>query len=125
MGMILLYEMNKDRERAMKDLARSLGHQAKTVDKALYGETLGYLAGITGFKRSMTKEVPEPFKEEMLVLSGMDEEGMELFLAAMKEREVSVSLKAVLTIHNIQWSSRKLHEELLRERESIIPLKKG
>ena len=50
MGMLLVYELEKGTERELKSLAAALGHQVKMVSSSNYGESLGYVAGITVFK---------------------------------------------------------------------------
>ena len=52
MGMLLAYELEKGTERELKSLAAALGHQVKMVSSSNYGEPLGYVAGITGFKKT-------------------------------------------------------------------------
>lgn len=119
MGTILVYEMKKDRERELKDLARVLGHQMKTVNVSSYGESLGYMAGISGFPRLAGKDSQELLGSEMLVFSGLDGNSVDIFLSAMKERNFSVALKAILTPYNVRWNSRQLYEELVKEHKNM------
>ena len=59
MGMLLAYELEKGTERELKSLAAALGHQVKMVSSSNYGEPLGYVAGITGFKKTNAKDTGE------------------------------------------------------------------
>lgn len=119
MGMILVYGMKKEKEAEVKDLAKSLGHEIRTVEQRLYGESLGYVAGITGFKRGISGEMQKPLGNEMMVFSGFAREDLDPFLNGMKERGIGVALKAMLTPYNIHWNSRQLYEELVKEHKTL------
>lgn len=104
--MLLAYELEKGTERELKSLAAALGHQVKMVSSSNYGEPLGYVAGITGFKKTNAKDTGEKIGSEMLIFCGLDSEAMDALLAALKERKLRIPLKAVVTPYNIQWSSQ-------------------
>ena len=97
MGMLLAYELEKGTERELKSLAAALGHQVKMVSSSNYGEPLGYVAGITGFKKTNAKDTGEKIGSEMLIFCGLDSEAMDALLAALKERKLRIPLKAVVT----------------------------
>ncbi|MFQ9153034.1 MAG: hypothetical protein ACLR6B_17745 [Blautia sp.] len=84
MGMLLAYELEKGTERELKDLAAALGHQVKIVSNSNYGDPLGYVAGITGFKKSGTRDTEGKLGSEMLVFCGLDREAMDLLLAGLR-----------------------------------------
>lgn len=119
MGMLLAYELEKGTEQELKSLASALGHQVKAVSSASYGETLGYVAGISGFKRNGVKDTGEKLGSEMLVLCGLDSDAMDQLLGALRERKLRIPLKAVITPYNISWTSRMLYEELKKEHVSM------
>ena len=111
------------RNGSMKSLAAALGHQVTMVSSSNYGEPLGYVAGITGFKKTNAKDTGEKIGSEMLIFCGLDSEAMDALLAALRERKLRIPLKAVVTPYNIQWSSRMLYEELKKEHESMTAMK--
>lgn len=123
MGVLLAYELEKGTERELKSLAMALGHQVKLVSSSNYGESLGYVAGIAGFKKANVKDTGEKLGSEMLIFCGLDSVAMDQLLAALRERKLRIPLKAVITPHNIQWSSRMLYEELKKEHESMAAMK--
>ena len=90
MGMLLAYELEKGTERELKSLAAALGHQVKMVSSSNYGEPLGYVAGITGFKKTNAKDTGEKIGSEMLIFCGLDSEVMDALLGA----KASDSLKS-------------------------------
>ena len=100
MGMLLAYELEKGTERELKSLGAALGHQVKMVSSSNYGEPLGYVAGITGFKKTNGKDTGEKLGSGMLIFCGLDSEAMDQLLAALRERKLQIPLKAVVTPYN-------------------------
>ena len=95
------------------------------VSSSNYGDPLGYVAGITGFKKNGTRDTEGKLGSEMLVFCGLDREAMDLLLAGLRERKLQIPLKAVITPHNIQWTSRMLYQELKKEHETMTEMKKS
>lgn len=120
MGTILAYEIKKQEERMLKELADRQKLQIRVVEPSAYEESLGFLAGITGFKRTLTKGTMERLGESMLVFSGMDSQCVEEFLDGLKKADPKFrALKAVITPYNITWNSRQLLLELQKERDAF------
>lgn len=60
------------------------------------------------------------FDGEMLIFSGMDSAAVDRFLAEYRKDGIEpVSLKAVITPHNIFWTAEKVYRELEREHGSL------
>ena len=59
------------------------------------------------------------FAEEMLVMEALSSE----LLDAMRASGAAVSLKAVVTEHNVGWSAAQLCRELRREHEAMQRLR--
>ena len=65
-----------------------------------------------------TDEAPIP--ERMLVFCGLGDKLLQQVLQVIRFAQLPpIPLKAVLTDVNREWDSRKLREELLKEREAI------
>lgn len=81
----------------------------------------GYLAGLEGFqeKKLSVLSMPPVLPEEMLVICGLSEEKLDLFLQTLRSSGAGVSLKAVLTPHNAKWSFSDLYNELRQERKAL------
>ena len=119
-GKILLFHVAPHKEKKIKNICRSLGISVTDISSRSYGQKLGFLAGITGFKRENTVYSGGEFPEEMLVFSGITSEKMDEFLAAYKEMKLEpVDRKAVVTPHNIFWSAAELYQELEKEHQSF------
>ena len=108
--------MEKSKEMQIRQLCKKLSITVKTVQRVDYSQSLGYLAGITGFARKNAVYLGNELPAEMLVFSGMTSEQIDLFLAEYRKMEISpISCKAVITPVNIFWDAGNLAEELLKE----------
>ncbi len=119
-GKILLFHVASSKEKKIKGICRRLGIGLVTIPGRSYGQKLGFLAGITGFKRENMIYQGEDFSGEMLVFSGITSEKMDEFLAAYREMKLEpIDRKAVVTPHNIFWTPVELYQELEQEHQSF------
>lgn len=119
---ILLFNVNNDRQRSFERLCRSLSSKVSVsaVRPSMYMQSMGYLAGITGFEKKNTSYTGADFDSEMLVFSGIDPALMDEFLESMKKAGVfPVALKAIITPTNIFWTPKQLYAELYREHRAL------
>lgn len=117
---ILLFHVVPSKEKKIKNICRSLGISLISISGRLYGQKLGFLAGIAGFKRENAVYSGEEIREEMLVFSGIKSKGMDEFLAACREMKLDpIDRKAVVTPHNIFWTPVELYRELEKEHQSF------
>lgn len=122
---LLLFHMNNDRQRSIEKLCRSLSTtiRVNVIKPSAYSQTIGYLAGITGFSKSNITYQGNDFDSEMLVFSGVESELMDEFIDAMKETGMPrIALKAVITPTNIFWTPLKLYEHLEEEHRLMTGL---
>ena len=119
MGEILIYNLNDQADAKLKMLCRKMNIGSRTVDKAEYGYTLGYLLGLSddGGQRPA-----EDFDEPMLYISGIYGGMLNLFLDQLRRNKLIIPLKAVQTESNLAFTSSELYRELCAEREAF---KKG
>lgn len=117
---LLLFHIDPVKRRQIENLCHSLHITALSVKRTSYSQTLGYLAGISGFARQNISYNGPEFPSEMLVFCGMDSETIDTFLAAYKKASIPpIGLKAILTQHNIFWSAETLYKELFKEHTSL------
>ncbi len=127
---ILFFEIKAEKKITLTSICKSQGIRTLEVRPSDYQQTLGYLAGITGFPRKKTSYHGDKLPDEMMVFSGMDSESLDQFLDACRESGMqSVDRKAVLTLHNINWTPLQLFAELTKEHQAMqahsgIPFKK-
>ena len=116
---VLMYNMKDDaRTRAIRQYLAVQKIACADVAPADYGQSLGSLLHLYGFQRRFSPAAL--FEDEMLVLFAFDNTMLDEFLKFFRAfRLKPVELKAVVTPHNINWSSVQLHDELRREREQF------
>ncbi len=117
---ILSYNIG-EKSAKLEEAASSLNikHVPIPTDKA--GETVGFLAGYSGFTSNGTETSAEG---ECVIFSGITSKRLDQLLKAMRDRELDIPLKAVVTQHNQNKSVEWLLRELAKERKSIEEQKK-
>lgn len=101
-------------------LCLTLGLKIRVVDRAQYTEAIGAIAGVPGYFLSGETYKGEGFEDEMLILKGFTGGMLDSFLHGFRKMKIQpVALKAVLTEANCGWNSLELHDELVKEHESM------
>lgn len=118
---VLMYNIKRDeRGNKIRQYLQREGIGAKDVQTAEYLESLGYLLELPMYTKSGLFNMGKTFSEEMLFLAGFTSGLLDDFLAFFTSEGLApVKLKAMLTAHNVSWSSLQLYEELSRERKSF------
>ena len=118
---VLSYNISGERlailEKAVSD--SGMKHIIIPTDKA--GETIGFLAGYTGFSSNGTNISAD---EECIIFSGISSKRLDVILKNMRKAELDIPLKAVVTSHNQSMSLDRLLSELKKEHEAIEKSKK-
>ena len=125
MAQLLLYNIN-DREKLVKIkmVLYRMGIACREVQAAELAHPIGHLLGRGDFAPAIPGGV-EPFSDEMMVMDGLRGAQLDQFLDQLRSMDAAVSLKAVVTEHNIAWSSLQLHRELEREHQAMSRMKKS
>lgn len=112
---ILSYNIGEKTEK-LEETANSLNmkHVPIPADKA--GETVGFLAGYSGFSSNGTEISAEG---ECVIFSGITSKRLDALLKAMRDRGLDIPLKAVVTQHNQNKSVEWLLSELAKEHQAI------
>lgn len=119
-GAVYFYNFNSARGRQIRMLCLTLGLKIRVVDRAQYKETIGAIAGVPGYSLSGEIYEGEGFEDEMLILKGFTGGMLDSFLHGFRKMKIQpVALKAVLTEANCGWNSLELHDELVKEHESM------
>ena len=118
MALVLLYNINEDAKRHKIGLAAwKLGVAVRSVAPEEYSQPVGALLGLEGF--SPADAPAEAFEAEMLLMHGLSSAQFSAFLDALRRSRAAVALKAVVTEHNVNWSSAALCRELQKEHEAM------
>lgn len=106
----------------LKSLAERMSIELILLSTKELDETVGYLAGIPGFLPAPKILMPmglkksAPFIGELMILHNFTSEGLDAFLKALRQSDISpVALKAIVTESNQSWTVRALYEELKQE----------
>ncbi|EET60925.1 hypothetical protein BRYFOR_06991 [Marvinbryantia formatexigens DSM 14469] len=119
-SIVLCYNLEgTDKGRKLAGIFRLLGCELRHVQKQELLAPIGALAGIFAEDAAKQPYLGSGFPEEMLVLHMAGEEVLDIALQMMRKEQAAVALKAVLTPHNMQWSSLELYEEIRREHAAM------
>lgn len=118
MGAVLLaYNiMDQEKKQALNRIFGFLGFKLKRVDKEAFNKPVGELVGLLP-EKVQDEYKGDGFEDEMLVISTDNEETLNKALFLMREDKVQVSLKAMVTANNKEWSGLDLHKEIKKEHE--------
>ena len=120
---ILAFNLNAPALDALGKICADLGLRMKAVPKEGFLMPLGGMIGMP--VRSVSSPSAENFDEPMLVMCGLNEAKLNGFLQALRRSSVpAIPLKAVLTPTNAAWNALTLHEELRREHEQMLRMRK-
>ena len=113
---ILLFSVAASKVGKIEALCKTLGISVQQVEKSDYGQQLGAIAGVSGFKKDGSKYSGADFPAEMLIFSGMNSSQIDVFLAEYKKSGIEpIGCKAIVTSDNVFWSAEKLFREILKE----------
>lgn len=128
---LIMYKINElTKEKQVVNLCRKLGLKTRKLKDSDAKITVGTLTGNGKINASPDKQmlnianqnVPNGYSlPELIVFSGLKDNKLDEFLAEYKKMGIApIGLKAVVTIHNVNWTMYELAEELVRERISIM-----
>ena len=123
MPQVLLYNItDPDKLVKIKLALYRLGVPCREIAPEECAHPLGYLLGLDGY--APAGEAPaEGFTAEMLLMDGLRGTLLDRFLDELRRMRATVPLKAVVTEHNVAWSSLQLHRELQQEHLAMSRLK--
>lgn len=128
---LIMYKINEtSKEKQVVNLCRKLGLKTRKLKDSDAKITVGTLTGNGKINASpdnqmlntANQNVPTGYSlPELIIFSGLKDNKLDEFLAEYKKMGiVPIGLKAVVTIHNVNWTMYELAEELIRERISIM-----
>lgn len=116
MAAVLLYNIEKSKAVKIKLLCRQFFIEAREVPKEDFGKKISFILGLSD---DGAEEAFADFSEEMLYLADIPEGFLGIFLDQLRRKKAPVSLKAVKTDVNINFTSAQLCRELVSEREAM------
>ena len=122
-GLVMYCIKDSKKEKQFMELCKKLGLNTRKIKENDVNVSLSALAGISGVPvMTQSEKAPENYvMPELLVFSGMAEGKLDEFLAEYRKQGIEpVSLKAMITAHNISWTVYQLILELIKERTAIL-----
>ncbi|WP_456029791.1 DUF3783 domain-containing protein [Ruminococcus sp.] len=110
---IIGININSQKRDIIEDIAKSENAEAVFFGNEIMGQQVGYLCGFKGFEKA--EKVGEKITDECLIFSGIDGRSLDPILKKLREKEATVKLKAMVTVHNQKWKVGELIKELRRE----------
>lgn len=115
--MILMHIPDKEKQKAIEKVCKTLKQPVMQITTADAGRTLG---SILGGKKENIKVPPLYQLPELIVFAGLPDQILDRFLAAYKTAGIApVPLKAVVTPYNIGWTLKDLATELKKEHHEM------
>lgn len=125
-SVVLCYNLDgTEKGRKLSGIFRLLGCEMRHVQVQEFLKPVGALAGIFAEDAAKQPYLGNGFAEEMLALHMAGEEILDIALQMMRREQAAVALKAVLTPHNMRWSSLALYEEIKKEHEMMAKKRPG
>ena len=119
MARVLLYNVaDESRRKTISALLFRLKIPVRVILPEEQEHPLGYLLGLDGYGPG-EKDPEPPFSEEMLIMYDLAPRQFNGLLDGMKQAHLFIPLKAVVTAHNVAWSSRQLKRELEAEHRTM------
>lgn len=112
---ILSYNIG-EKAAKLEETANSLNMKIVAIPADKAGETVGFLAGYSGFSSNETEISAEG---ECVIFSGITSKRLDALLKAMRDGGLDIPLKAVVTQHNQNKSVEWLLSELAKEHKAI------
>lgn len=122
MNELVLYYTPENRAHTplLRGVLSQMGIRVKNLTSERCVQKIGYLAGMEGFAKRDVSPGYEKYApvmgEELLVFCGLTDERLEELLANLKKAGVpKISLKAIVTETNAEWTVYQLYEQLREE----------
>ncbi|MFQ8689532.1 MAG: DUF3783 domain-containing protein [Blautia sp.] len=118
---VLYYTPKKNRHtNKLKAVLIQMGIRIRNVTPDQFGQKVGYLAGMEGYGDASIQEGDIDIPQEILVMKGFSERRMDELLLRLRKRGIPrISLKAVVTDTNADWSFYQLYREISEEHRQM------
>lgn len=116
MAEIFMYNIKNKKAIEIKNICRTLYVEYREIDESEYSYKLSYL-----LKMSDNSEKGESgdIKNEMLYLIGFNDGLLNIFLKLLRSKKCAVTLKAIMTETNVNYTSYELYKEISAEHKAM------
>ena len=118
---VILYHLDQDvpRGQTVRDVLASAGIPVRTATDADLTQTVGFLAGLTGFKRSSKEFEGISPDTEFMLFSNVPNATVDEILAALRKADCVIDHKAMVTQYNRLWPFHHLIEQIVAEHAAM------
>ena len=116
MAEIFMYNLKGKKAIEIKNICRTLYIEYREIDESEYSYKMSYL-----LKMNDNNEKGESgdINDEMLYLIGFNDGLLNIFLKLSRSKKCSVTLKAVMTETNVNYTSYELYKEISAEHKAM------
>ena len=115
-GSIICFNFESEKFLGLSKICNNLGIRVREIPKEEYSKTVGELMGFQVENESNQRNCD--FPEEMMVVYNLGT-NLDKLLRKMREREIDVPYKAMLTGTNQSWIPKDLVLELIEEHKQM------
>lgn len=117
---IIFLNVSESKINKMRPVLGLMGIAAEIIDSGHLGDNVGYIAYPERYENTAAETVSEDFGEEFMLLCGFDQKSLDAVLNFMRKNKMNVSLKAMLTDTNKNWTLGRLIKEISAERQMLM-----
>lgn len=118
---VLLYNLGEDTTRGahIRSILSALGVAVESISAADLDQTIGYLAGLSGFEAGEGSggESAEAPSTEFMLMCGFSESLLDRFLDTMQAENIRIDHKAIVTEYNRYYTLSQLIGDIQEEHE--------
>ena len=116
----VLFALSRKHQEKAKEILEKLSIRVRISGREDLPQTVGFLAGCTGFRQKTPEQLEVPRKEAeeffpAMIMAGLTDSKLDRVLAALRNAGIQIPLKAVVTSTNQNWTLSQLLRELERE----------
>jgi hypothetical protein len=124
----LLYHLSEEKEKELEKALKTLGVKTRRVLETELKQKVGYLAGLEGYSETETDASNAAVSEqpEVLLMCEFSQIQFDMLMQLFKHKKLPpVTLKAVLTPTNRDWTFQRLISDLKLEHMLAMKKKKA
>lgn len=117
MAKILLYNLESEKGDIIRELCKMESLDFRDVRASEHSKRI---KEIINDVVSDSEAAEKMFADEMMVFVDVEDKRLYDFLKSMRERKIApVELKAMVTEYNMNWTSKELRDELIKENKAM------
>lgn len=117
MAKILLYNLESEKGDIIRELCKMESLDFRNVRGSEHSKRI---KEIINDVVSDSEAAEKMFADEMMVFVDVEDKRLYDFLKSMRERKIApVELKAMVTEYNMNWTSKELRDELIKENKAM------